>query len=100
MSTSMWTLGSSLLLSLAASNVLLSVSALDASQHDGNAFNDPLQLNPPALPTPLPPLAFDLPLASKPAGLGVVQDSILGFSIELSVTNQVCEYDFIIAAMQ
>jgi hypothetical protein len=58
---------------------------------DANAFNDTTQLNPPPLPNPLPPLSFDIPSASTPAGLGVVQDSLLGFSLEMSVSASLCE---------
>jgi hypothetical protein len=81
-------LRSSILLALALANAL-GASAADATD-DQNAFNDSVQLKPPALPIPLPPLAFDVPLVAKPAGLGVVQDSFLGFSVEMSVANQVC----------
>jgi hypothetical protein len=68
----------------------LLVCALALNTMAQNAFNDNTQLNPPALPIPLPPLAFDVPLATTPAGLGVVQDSLLGFSLEMSVSNSLC----------
>lgn len=67
------------------------VGAAQKVEVDANAFNDTTQLNPPPLPNPLPPLSFDVSSANTPVGLGVVQDSLLGFSLEMSVSASLCE---------
>lgn len=65
------------------------------AQYTGAAAYDPTVLNPPAIPNPPPPNAFNLPLFSTnttQAGLSIlISGSFFGFSIEMSVVNQVRE---------
>ena len=67
-------------------------SALADDGDDVSAFNN-VTLNAPPVPNPPPPNAFDLKLESNAqgvAGLSIPQaGSFLGFSIEMSVVNQV-----------
>ena len=62
----------------------------------GLAAYDPLVLDPPGLPDPLPATQFGIQLQSAAAnvnGLSIpVSGALFGFSIETSVINQVCEY--------
>lgn len=64
-----------------------------AANYTGAAAYNPTILNPPPLPNPLPPMNFDLQLSSGQAGVSIQQTgAFLGFSIEMSVVNQVCMY--------
>ena len=66
-----------------------------AANYTGAAAYDPKVLNAPAIPNPAPPTQFTLQLQSSSQavqGLSIMQSgSFLGFSIETSVVNQVCE---------
>lgn len=66
-----------------------------AGNYTPPAAYDPTQLNPPGLPSDLPPTTFTLQLGSNnntQNGLSIpLAGSFFGFSIEMSVTNQVCE---------
>jgi hypothetical protein len=74
-------------LSLAA--LLSTFSALATAQ--GVAHKDDTLLDPPALPSPRP-TAVDVSLPTNPAGLSRVQKGdFMGFSVEMSVSNQICE---------
>jgi hypothetical protein len=68
-----------------------------AANHTGAAAYDPTVLTAPAIPNPAPPNAFFLQLFNSntsQAGLSIVQKgSFFGFSIEMSVINQVRKYD-------
>ena len=59
------------------------------------AYNDTV-LNPPPLPSPLPPTTLDLELsavASAVSGLSIPQSgSFFGFSVEMSVVTQIREF--------
>lgn len=59
-----------------------------------NAIYDPTNLNPPPLPVPLPAMQFDLTLTATSAEQGglsqAVPGTFWGFSVEISVANQVC----------
>lgn len=61
-----------------------------------NAYADSVQLTAPALPNPLPPTTFDLTLGTNnnsQNGLSIpIPGSFYGFSIEMSVVNQVGEF--------
>jgi hypothetical protein len=67
-----------------------------AASYTGAAAYDPTVLTAPAVPNPLPPMQFTLPLqpsAAAVTNLSIQQSgSFFGFSIEMSVINQVCEY--------
>ena len=64
--------------------------------YSGLAAYDPTRLNPPAAPSPLPANQFGvflMPTADLVNGLSIqTKSSFAGLSIEMSVTNQVCEY--------
>ena len=64
-----------------------------AANYTGAAAYDPTVLNPPAVPDPLPPTTFDIQLPQAGfSGMSIVQEgSFFGFSIEMSVVNQVRE---------
>lgn len=64
-----------------------------AANYTGSAAYDPTVLKPPALPNPLPNMTFPIQLYSDGMdGLSIpIPGSFYGFSIEMSVTNQVCE---------
>jgi hypothetical protein len=65
-------------------------AAADSNPDSNPAFSDSVQLSAPALPSPAPPLAFDVALPAAPAGLSIAQQgAFLGFSVEMSVTTQV-----------
>ncbi|KLO13587.1 hypothetical protein SCHPADRAFT_940250 [Schizopora paradoxa] len=64
-------------------------SASDAS-FTGLAAYDPTVLTPPPVPNPAPPTNFDIRLTNGISGLSIPQSgNFLGFSIEMSVVNQV-----------
>ncbi len=61
----------------------------------GLAAYDPTVLIPPPVPNPPPPNNFDIRLANGIPGLSIPQNgNFLGFSIEMSVINQVREFAF------
>lgn len=69
-----------------------STSAAADASFTGLAAYDPTVLNPPAVPNPAPPTNFDIRLTNGIAGLSIPQSgNFLGFSIEMSVVNQVRE---------
>ena len=67
-----------------------------SANYTGKAAYDPLILQAPAVPNPLPPMQFSLQLNNAPSGvqgLSIPQSgAFMGFSIEFSVINQVREY--------
>jgi hypothetical protein len=67
-----------------------------AADYTGAAAYDPTVLNPPPVPSPAINTQFGVQLQSSGSavqGLGVKQSgSFLGFSVEMSVANQVCEW--------
>jgi hypothetical protein len=67
-----------------------------AANYTGAAAYDPTVLTAPAIPNPAPPNTFFLQLLSSntsQSGLSIMQKgSFFGFSIEMSVVNQVREY--------
>lgn len=69
-----------------------------AATYTGSAAYDPTILTAPPIPNPAPPTQFTLALQSSSQavqGLSIVQNgAFLGFSIETSVVNQVCEFIF------
>lgn len=71
----------------------------EAAQYTGPAGYDPTVLNPPALPNPAPPNAFNIQLLNSNAdqpGLSIpIPSSFWGFSIEMSVVNQVSKCRFV-----
>ncbi|KAJ4474775.1 glycoside hydrolase family 79 protein [Lentinula lateritia] len=69
-----------------------STTSADASSYTGAAAYNPTTIDPPALPDPLPSLSLDFNLQSNPTGLSITQSgAFMGFSVEMSVANQVCE---------
>jgi hypothetical protein len=68
-------------------------SAADAANYTGAAAYDPTVLVAPPIPNPAPPKTFFLQLPSSntsQGGLSILQKgSFYGFSIEMSVVNQV-----------
>lgn len=66
-------------------------SAATASFTGSTAYN-PATLNPPPVPDPLPPMSFDVPMKNgETEGLSIkLGGNFMGFSIEMSVANQVC----------
>jgi hypothetical protein len=64
-----------------------------AAAYTGAAAYNPTTLIPPPLPTQRPPTQFDIPLKKgETQDLSIKQrGSFLGFSIEMSVVNQVCK---------
>lgn len=70
-----------------------STTSADASSYTGAAAYNPTTIDPPALPDPLPSLSLDFNLQSNPTGLSITQSgAFMGFSVEMSVANQVCEF--------
>jgi hypothetical protein len=71
-----------------------STSSGATASFTGAAAFDPTVLNAPAVPDPLPSMAFGIQLQSSTdgmAGLSIKQDGgFMGFSVEFSVINQVC----------
>ena len=71
-------------------------SSAAAANYTGAAAYDPTVLTAPAIPIPPPPNTFFIQLFSSNSsqgGLSILQEgSFLGFSIEMSVVNQVCKY--------
>ena len=71
-------------------------STASGSKYTGPAAYDPTVLNPPPIPNPPPANQFSLQLwssASNVPGLSIPQSgAFFGFSIEMSVVDQVCEY--------
>lgn len=67
-----------------------------AASYTGAAAYDPTILNAPPIPDPRPPTTFFQQLSSSPVpGLSIPQSGyFLGFSVEFSVINQVCELIF------
>ena len=59
----------------------------------GVAAYNPTVLTPPSIPSPPPPTAFNINLATGAVnGLSMPQSgAFIGFSIEMSIVNQVCE---------
>lgn len=68
-------------------------SAADPSYTNGLEAYNSVELDPPALPQPMPPLNFPIQLYSGGmSGLSIPQKgNFLGFSIELSVADQIRE---------
>jgi hypothetical protein len=60
-----------------------------SSNADANAYNS-ITLDPPPLPTPLPPTSFQIPIDnSPPSGVSIkIPSSFFGFSIEFAVASQ------------
>lgn len=69
-------------------------SAAPSSTATTHAAYDPTVLTPPPIPQPAIPTTYDLQLLSGGmSGLSIPQSgAFLGFSVELSVADQVCEY--------
>lgn len=71
-------------------------TSASGSTYTGAAAYDPTVLNAPALPNPLPPTQFGIQLSTSasdvPALSIQLSGAFLGFSIEMSVVDQVCEY--------
>jgi hypothetical protein len=67
-----------------------------AANYTAAAAFDPLVLTPPPIPNPPPPTTFFLQLHTSAAafpGLSIVQSgSFMGFSVEFSVIDQLCEF--------
>lgn len=67
-----------------------------AANYTGAAAYDPTVLNAPAIPDPAPANTFFLQLGPTNATQGglsiLLAGTFFGFSIEMSVVNQVCEY--------
>jgi hypothetical protein len=65
------------------------------AEYTGLGAYDPVVLVPPPPPAPPPPLDFPIvlmPEAGQQPGLSIpLQGDVLGFSIEMSVVDQVCE---------
>ncbi|KAF9806697.1 hypothetical protein IEO21_08591 [Rhodonia placenta] len=70
-------------------------TSASGSTYTGAAAYDPTVLNAPALPNPLPPIQFGIQLSTSasdvPALSIQLSGAFLGFSIEMSVVDQVCE---------
>ncbi|KIK68723.1 glycoside hydrolase family 79 protein [Collybiopsis luxurians FD-317 M1] len=67
-----------------------STSSADAASYTGAAAYNPTTLDPPALPNPLPQLSLSFNIQANPPGMSITQSgAFLGFSIEMSVANQV-----------
>ncbi|KAJ7123527.1 hypothetical protein C8R44DRAFT_783972 [Mycena epipterygia] len=61
-----------------------------AAAYSGAAAYNPTTLNPPPIPNPPPPSTFNIQLQSSTPGASIVQSGdFVGFSIEMSVSNQV-----------
>ena len=73
-----------------------STASAAAANYTGAAAYDPTLLNAPAIPDPTPPDTFFLqlgPTNTTQGGLSILlPGTFFGFSIEMSVVNQVCEY--------
>ncbi|OBZ74675.1 hypothetical protein A0H81_05580 [Grifola frondosa] len=73
-----------------------STNVASGAIYTGLKAYDPTVLNPPPLPNPLPATEFGIQLASNAnnvAGLSIpLSGAFFGFSIEMSVANQVSEY--------
>ncbi|KAG7447455.1 glycoside hydrolase family 79 protein [Guyanagaster necrorhizus] len=71
-------------------NAQTSASSADAASYTGAAAYNPTVLNPPPIPDPLPPMQFGIQLQNGgTTGVSIVQSgSFVGFSIEMSVTDQ------------
>jgi len=65
-----------------------------AATYTGSAAYDPTVLDPPALPDPRPATQFGIKLSNnQPSGLSIPQKGdFMGFSIEFSVIEHVCEF--------
>ncbi|KAJ3792178.1 glycoside hydrolase family 79 protein [Lentinula aff. detonsa] len=73
--------------------ILSPVPQLTSSYTGAAAYNS-TTFEPPALPDPLPSLSLDLNIQTNPSssGLSITQSgAFMGFSVEMSVANQVCE---------
>ena len=71
-------------------------SSAAQESYTGLGAYDPLVLTPPPIPDPAPPREFGITLLpfGQP-GLSIpLQGNVLGFSIEMSVLDQVCEWIF------
>ncbi|KAJ3727373.1 hypothetical protein DFJ43DRAFT_1001722 [Lentinula guzmanii] len=67
-----------------------STTSADASSYTGAAAYNPTTFDPPALPDPLPSLSLDFNIQNNPSGLSITQSgAFMGFSVEMSVANQV-----------
>ncbi|KAJ3821688.1 hypothetical protein F5880DRAFT_1580313 [Lentinula raphanica] len=67
-----------------------STTSADASSYTGAAAYNPTTIDPPALPNPMPSLSLDFNIQSNPTGLSIPQSgAFMGFSVEMSVANQV-----------
>lgn len=71
----------------------VSTTAASAS-YTGAAAYDPTVLEAPAIPDPLPPMQFDIDLLNgDTSGISISQTgAFVGFSIEMSVTNQLRKF--------
>lgn len=65
-------------------------------QYTGMQAYNPVTLQPPPLPVPLPANAFNIAVhKATPNGVSIkLRGSFMGFSIEFSVLNQVCMWIF------
>lgn len=64
-----------------------------AANYTGAAAYNPTVLNAPPPPNPPINTSFPLQLTNNPPGLSITQNgAFFGFSIEMSVVNQVCKY--------
>lgn len=80
-------------------------STAPGAKYTGLKAYDPTVLNPPPIPNPAPASQYTLQLiqnANGVQGLSVptIYGSFLGFSIEVSVVNQVCKFYWFIASWQ
>jgi hypothetical protein len=71
-------------------------AGVHAANYTGAAAYNPTVLNPPPIPNPPPPTTFFLQLqdnSNDVANISIIQSgSFLGFSVEFSIINEVCEY--------
>ena len=77
----------------ATAGTATSTATGSAATYTGAAAYDPTTLDPPALPDPRPATQFSIKLSNnEPSGLSIPQKGdFMGFSIEFSVVEQVCE---------
>ncbi|KAF5386537.1 hypothetical protein D9757_005918 [Collybiopsis confluens] len=65
-------------------------TSADVASYTGAAAYNPTTLDPPALPNPMPQLSLNFNLQSNAAGMSIPQSgAFLGFSVEMSVSNQI-----------
>ncbi|KAJ4489869.1 glycoside hydrolase family 79 protein [Lentinula aciculospora] len=67
-----------------------STTSADVSSYTGAAAYNPTTIDPPALPDPMPSLSLNFNIQTNAPGLSITQSgAFMGFSIEMSVANQV-----------